>query len=422
LISAAEAEQAVGIEGYATKGPPCHGRAKSSPADFVVEELAEAGEVSVDEKPGYLPLYRVEKGSIDTLHMAEELSAALRSRVSFGGMKDKKARAVQYVTPTSLRSERPPEVVREKFTATLVGYVPGPLHRGVVQGNRFHVTLRSCCPQIEERVAEAMQAGAARRLPNFYGLQRFGVWGAGTHQVGRAIVKRDFEGAVRLMLFQEHPSDDDQTRAAREAMAAGRYDEGCRLLPQRRDVEKRLARELDRHPGEWVRALRAVPIRLRRLYVQAFQSAIFNRALSKALAKGEDLSSVKPGDNWAEVTGNGLLTSRVMGVRDEPKAGAVPMVQVVGYAFRDYGSRFDACVKRAMEDEGVSPKEFYVEEMQEVSGEGGFRRPHMAVIDASWKVVGDSASLSFTLGRGQYATMLLREVIKPADPAAAGLA
>ena len=60
--------------------------------------------------------------------------------------------------------------------------------------------------------------------------------------------------------------------------------------------------------------------------------------------------------------------------------------------------------------------------MQELSAEGGFRRPHLAVADPTWTVEGSTATLAFTLGRGQYATVLLREVLKPEDPVSAGLA
>ncbi len=422
MRQAPDAEREVGIEWYATDGEPCRARAKSSPEDFVVSEQAETVGLVTEERPGYYPLYKVEKRSIDTIHMAEDLSAALKSRVSYGGMKDKRARAVQYVTPTSLRSERPARVSRGRFTAELVGYVPKPISRGALAGNRFDIILRECCPRIAERIEDAARLAERRGFPNFYGLQRFGTSGAGTHRIGKAIVKADFEGAVRLMLLADLPSDGEGERAAKEAMGAGRYEEGAKLLPPGRDAERRVARELGRHPGEWVRGLRAVPVRVRRLYVQAYQSLIFNRTLSMAMEKGEDLAAARQGDNWAELSLDGLVASRVRGVRDPLAPGAVPMVQIAGYAFRDYGSRFDACLKEVLAAEGIAPREFFVQEMQEVSSEGGFRRPHLAIREPGWEVEGSTARLRFTLGRGQYATVFLREVIKPDDPAAAGLA
>ncbi len=422
MRSAAEAERAVGIELYASDGEPCNAVAKSQAGDFVVEEEISVGGLVTGERPGYFPLYRVQKHDIDTMHMAEELSRLLKSRVSYGGMKDKKAQAVQYATPASLRAARPTRVERERFTATLVGYVPKPLSRGAVVGNTFEINLRNCCSEIEGLVEETMRLARARKIPNFYGLQRFGTSGAGTHRIGKALVRGEFQDAVNLMLLEPRKSDGESSRAARELMSEGDYKGGARLLPQGRDIERKVATELSRRPNDWIGALRAVPLRLRRLYVQAYQSMIFNKTLSAALAHGEDVSVMRPGDNWAEESEDGLVTSRVMGTKDKPTARAVPMVQIVGYAFRDYGSRFDAYVKKALEEEGVSPGRFFVDRMQEVSSEGGFRRPHLAVLNASWRTDGDVAHLRFTLGRGQYATILLREVIKPSDPAAVGLA
>ena len=421
MIPAAEAERAVGIEFYASGGAPCSGRAKSSADDFRVEERLTDVRFAEEGRPDSFPLYRVQKRSIDTLHMAKDLAGELRCNVSYGGLKDKRAVAVQYVTPTSRRSLHPVRVAKENYTAELVGYVAEPMSRARVAGNSFAVVLRDCCKDIGARVEEAVRLAERRKVPNYYGLQRFGTSGAGTHLIGKAIVKQEFEEAVRLLLGAPFPRVSEAGRAAREAMLTERYDEGIRFMPAGRDVEKLVAMELIQHPREWVRALRRVPIKLRRLYVQAFQSYVFNRTLSRSIAEGEDISRMEPGDNWAEESPDGLLTSAPRGVRDIPTGRAVPMVQVVGYAFRDYGSRFDRRIVAVLESEEVDPGSFYVKEMQEVSAEGGFRRPHLAVRDVSWKIDGQTATVKFTLGKGQYATVLIREILKPRDPATSGL-
>jgi len=422
LTPVAEAEKAVGMDCYATDGAPCSARAKSTAEDFVVEELLLEGEISTEERPEYLPLYRVEKRSIDTLHMAKDLAEDLKSNVSYGGLKDKHAVAVQYVTPTSRRSSRPARVVRENYSASIVGYVPRPMSRAAIAGNKFTITLRECCPETDQRVEEVMRFAREKRLPNFYGLQRFGTSGAGTHLIGKAIFRQAFAEAVELLLRGSPQMNQDDGRAVQEGLAKGEYEDVAKLLPPGKDVERRVARELGSHPGEWVRALRAVPVKLRRLYVQAYQSYLFNKTLSKALAAGEDISTLKAGDNWAGTSGDGLVSSAPRGVRDVPTEGAVPLVQLVGYAYRDYGSRFDSLIKQVLENEGIRPGQFFVKEMQEVSSEGGFRRPHLATRGTSWTYIEGTAKLSFTLAKGQYATVLLREIIKPRDPAASGLA
>jgi len=422
LIPVPEAEQAVGIEFYASGGAPCSGRAKSSADDFVVEERLADFTLSRDKSHDGLPLYRVQKRSIDTLHMAMDLAGELRCNVSYGGLKDKRAVAVQYVTPTSRRSLRPQRVAKENYTAELVGYVAEPMSRARVAGNSFTVVLRDCCTDVGARVEEAVHLSGQRKVPNYYGLQRFGTSGAGTHLIGKAIVKREFEAAVRLLLGDTFPGGPESGWDSRETTLKQSYEEVFRSPQAGRDFEGMVAAELIRHPREFVRALRRVPIKLRRLYVQAYQSYIFNRTLSRAIAEEVDISKMEPGDNWAEASPDGLLTSAPRGVRDSPTARAVPMVQVVGYAFRNYGSRFDRRIGAVLESEGVEPSSFYVKEMQEVSAEGGFRRPHLAMGDASWRVDGDTAVVKFTLGKGQYATVLLREILKPRNPVASGLA
>jgi tRNA pseudouridine13 synthase len=416
-----EADRAVGMEAFASSGPRCTARAKSSDEDFRVEELVSESQIVKDPLPGYYPLYRVEKRAIDTMHMERELSDILKSRVSYGGLKDRRAVAVQYVTPTSLRSERPQAIVRERFNASLIGFVPRPLSRVSVAGNRFEVVLRDCCEDIGKRVQEVYDLAEGRKVPNFFGLQRFGGREAATHVLGRAIVKRNFEEAVRLMLVETRTRDDEATRGARETMARGRYEEGLKMLPARQDIEKRVARSMSQRPDDWVGALRAVPVRLRRLYAQAYQSFIFNRTLSLALKAGLDISRSEDGDNWSEPQDGGLVLSPVRGVKEPRTERAVPMVPMAGYAYRDYGSRFDACVEEAMRDEGVSARDFYVREMQEVSVEGGFRLAHIAFAEGSFEVRGSTADLKFTLARGEYATVLLREIIKPVDPFVSGL-
>ena len=205
-------------------------------------------------------------------------------------------------------------------------------------------------------------------------------------------------------------------------MAAGKYEEGCRLLPPGQDVERMAAHRLAKKPDDEIGALRAIPIRLRRFYVQAYQSYLFNRTVSLALKEGIDISVVERGDNWAELAPDGLNLGKVHGVKEPVEGAAVPVVQLLGYAYRNYGSRFDKLLEAVMNEEGVKAREFYVQEMQEVSAECGFRRPHLAIRGASYEIRGEDAKMEFTLSRGGYATVLLREVVKPSDPAASGFA
>ena len=233
-------------------------------------------------------------------------------------------------------------------------------------------------------------------------------------------MKRDFVGALSVLIFEPRGSDDGAASEARRLASLGMYAEAAERLPRSQDYEKMAAKHLARRPGDYVGAMRAIPISLRRFYVHAYQSFLFNRALSSALREGLDISIYEKGDNWGEVSDDGMVLQKVYGVKDELRGRPVPLMQLPGYAYRNYGSRFDRCLEAVMSEEGVAARNFYIEEMQEASTEGGFRRVHMTVKDFAWAVVDGGVAVSFALARGEYATVLLREALKPTEPVGSG--
>jgi tRNA pseudouridine13 synthase len=72
-----------------------------------------------------------------------------------------------------------------------------------------------------------------------------------------------------------------------------------------------------------------------------------------------------------------------------------------------------------MEEESVFMKDFYIKELQEVSVEGGFRQASMLCKEFSYSL-NDFLETKFVLNKGSYATILLRELMKPNDPIKAG--
>ncbi len=406
----------VGMLVYATKGRPTGARLRVKEDDFQVEELIDLERFA----DGPYPLYRVQKRGIDTLHAAAMLERALKSRVSFAGLKDKRASAVQYMSPTSKRSLAPPEVGDVGLMASLVGRFSSPVTRGMLIGNRFRVLLKNSAPGIVESVEEAYRCSESRKIPNFFGYQRFGLRGARNHLVGRAIVKAKFEEAVSLVIGEPRIGEAEVTAEARGLFRQGNYGLAVDLFSRDQDVEKKMLRHLIARRGDFLGALRALRPTLRRLFVNAYQAYIFNRTLSFALKEGINIAHVERGDNWASLSQDQLQVGRPHGVKEVSVEGALPLVQVVGYSFRDYGSRFDRLIVRELKAEGLEPRQFYVKEAEEMSAEGGFRHAPLIVRNLGWQVMADGLLLSFSLSKGEYATTLLREIIKPESPLQSG--
>jgi tRNA pseudouridine13 synthase len=409
-----------GLLRYSTVGGRREGRLRTSFQDFQVRELISLKGLVQARGPGLVPVYEVTKAGIDTPHVAREIAALIRSEVNFAGLKDKNAMVVQYMSARSTRASAPPELRGNKFEAHLVGFSK-PVTRGMLTGNRFRILVETAV-DLGADLERCFEACKGKRVANFFGYQRFGLRGGMNRKVGKAIVARDFAGAVRLVLAEPREGEDEQAMEARRLCREEKYREAVSLFSARQDIERRAASHLSRRPGDQLGALRAIPIAIRRLLVNSYQAYLFNLALSHALAEGVDIATASSGDNWAQLKEGGLSVGRVRGVKEEiPRDGlAVPLVQIVGYGYRNYGSRFDLVLAEVMREEGVVPGAFYIKEAEEMSNEGGFRPAPLLCADLAFDREERGFVLEFSLGKGEYATVLLREALKPEDPGSAG--
>jgi len=403
-----------GLTVYSTPGPRLGGRLRAAPEDFQVDEVLATDEIHAEKGPGLVPLYLVKKRGIDTPHVAREMGRLIKSDVSYAGLKDSGAVATQYMSAKSTRSDSPPLLRRGKFEARLLGF-SRPISRGMLVGNRFSILVETKM-EIGDAIERTFEACREGRVANFYGYQRFGLRSMVTHRAGKAIVERKFKEAVRLILAEPREGEKDQASDARRRAGEERYAEAAEMFTRSQDIERRVSFHLSKNAGDYLGAVRRVPLKIRRLLINSYQAYVFNLTMSRAVAGGLDLGRAERGDNWAEASGGGLGVGKVHGTKEEMTGHALPLVQLVGYAFRDYGSRFDRIIVEVLEKEGVSPIQFYIKEAQELSSEGGFRHAPLLASELAYSKEERGFRTQFSLGKGEYATILLREVTKPADP------
>ena len=87
----------------------------------------------------------------------------------------------------------------------------------------------------------------------------------------------------------------------------------------------------------------------------------------------------------------------------------------MGYSYYKK-TRFHYYIEKILRDEGVTHKDFFSKEIQEISNEVGFRNSSIKCDDYS---TSDNI-VSFSLSRGSFATIVLREIIKPENPLISG--
>jgi tRNA pseudouridine13 synthase len=114
---------------------------------------------------------------------------------------------------------------------------------------------------------------------------------------------------------------------------------------------------------------------------------------------------------------NQFTLGKLMKYLDDSNANVVPAMHLPGYSFKSTDGRFENKMYLLMKDENISPKDFYLKEMQELSVEGGFRQLPLLVNDFTYS---DDLLVKFKIPIGSYATILLRELMKPDDPIKSG--
>jgi tRNA pseudouridine13 synthase len=328
------------------------------------------------------------------------------------GIKDAKAVTTQYAGADRVMKNPPAELKSRHTRLMLKGFTKKPLGKEFLAGNRFEITIHQ--PHLQDLSGFIPEIS---KIGNFYGLQRFGSERLVTHLVGREIVRSNFGRAVELLLSYTTEYDTPMSKEIRSRSAdPSNYRQVLSMLPRGMDIERQVLSALVAGKGA-VSALRAVPIIIRRLFVQAYQAYIFNRCLSAAVMNGEDLHQPATGDLCFEMEGPATF-GRVIKYDPASKAKMVPAIRMAGYTFQPGKGRFENITKAVLQEEGVAAKDFSIKEMQELGQQGGFRQAPLWCMDFSYNK--NPLVVSFRLPKGSYATTLLREIIKPEDPIRSG--
>jgi tRNA pseudouridine13 synthase len=409
-------DESIGIT-FGTQFEGIGGRIRSSPEDFVVEEVID-GRFLSSIRPEYLEpsfaVFALAKNGIDSIHAAKLAAQTLHSKVRILGFKDSKASTKQYL---AVRTRKPlaTSFTKDRFSLSLLGYTKEDFSPRLLLGNRFKTWIRSIKVSEDEtrrtlEIASTLFKG--RAFPNFYGHQRFGSARPVTHVVGRYIVQGSFKDAVNAFITVPSTIDGKEVAEARRLFSDGKLKESLNGFQAKDDIERTIITSLFEKPGDYLLALRKVSLRVRKLFVAAYSSFIFNKVLSRAIEKGETLRA-GDGDVVAEF-GSDYRMGRPLILATVPKQDnrLVPMVPTAGYGYYQKKSRFDLLLQEIMKEEGVVPKMFHVKDAPEMSLETSLRPAPLIGNIFDYAIDGSNMLIDFFLAKGSYATILLREITK----------
>jgi len=382
---------------------------KQFPEDFQVEEvpLYEPG------GSGTHTYFRIEKRGISTMEAVHAVGAALdvrRRDIGYAGLKDAHAVTRQWMSVEHVPPEKIQALELSHIRVLEVDLHGNKLRLGHLAGNRFLIRVRQTAPHRLAEFQDALKVLTARGVPNYFGPQRFGGRGD-TDRVGRAVVRGEIADAVDLILGRPGPADRGAVLRAREHYEAGRYEEAARAWPWAFRDERRALRALQRAGGRKKSAFFAIDKALRRFYVSAYQSWLFNVIVAQRLGTG--LDRLETGD-LAIRHGSRSVFLVEDAPHEQPRADAFeisPSGPLFGYRMTEPEGQPGARERELLNSEGLAADSFR-SGPQRVKG--GRRALRFAPQDAAIRLGADDAGayleLRFTLSRGCYATSLLREL------------
>jgi tRNA pseudouridine13 synthase len=389
-------------------------KVKRLPEDFQVEELTTVGEAN----RGRHTLYRLTKRGLGTLEAVEIVCRRWNlagRQVSYGGLKDRHAVTVQYLTIL----DGPRRSLREASIALEpVGRLPHPYGPQQFSGNRFSIVLRDLSPANAAQAIAALEALPGDGLPNYFDDQRFGSVGFSGQFIGHAWLKGDHELALRLALAEPNPFDRPGVKTQKAILREcwGRWSEAKAKLE--RSSPRSIVTYLVDHPTDFRGAFARLKRELRTLQFSAFQSHLWNLLLSGWISRHTRTDQrvmvdlrlgplafpfhLDPEQRKA-VEGTPLPLPSARTPRPEGALG-----ELVAEVLRPFELEWDDLRVRHLKDvffsKGTRSALIAPENLQ------------ASVIDDELHPERKAVRMGFDLSRGSYATILIKRITQAAGP------
>ena len=226
------------------------------------------------------------------------------------------------------------------------------------------------------------------------------------------MIRGDLEEFFAVFLGRSMPTDPPDCRAARDAFDAGFLTRALDRWPRHYYNERKALAALKRRgrPGA---AMSAVDKRMKRLYVSAFQSEIFNEVLVRRL---DDIDRVQTGD-LAQKTDSGGVFLVTDAAIEQPRAERFeisPTGPIVGYRGNLAEGRPGEIERAVLAEHKVNPDDFRrVGTLKVKGGRRALRfKTDSPALSAGADQRGEFLTLAFTAPPGCYATIILREITK----------
>jgi len=262
------------------------------------------------------------------------------------------------------------------------------------------------------KLAPVVKQLQERGMPNYFGEQRFGRR-HDNHLTGAALLRGDNAGVLKLLLGTPNPRiDDAQALGARKAFDREEFEQAMRLFPRRAGMERRVLARFVKTKNA-ASAVKAIDEKLRRLWVSAVQSEMFNQVAARRVAA---LDQLMQGDLAYKHDSGAVFRVEDLAA-EQPRCAAFevsPSGPLVGYRMTLPEGEPLLIEQEVLAAASLTPEDFRVEGRHKVKGNRRPLRvrPRDVELSAGVDVGGAYITAAFSLPAGSFATVFLRELMK----------
>ncbi|MFO8020601.1 MAG: tRNA pseudouridine(13) synthase TruD [Promethearchaeia archaeon] len=447
-----EVEEFCGIETFASEEiEGIGGIYKRKYQDFIVKEMLDSGDI-LEIKEDYpsppfsqltndnFTTFNLIKINMDTFEATRRLSRALnipKRNIFYSGLKDKKAITVQKMSIGGNHIKNLKELDINDMFFRCINPTKYPVHIGDHWGNHFIITLRDIEKRkgLEGHIKEIIDILAKKGFPNYFGLQRFGTYRPNSHLVGQYLIQGEYKKAFQEYVITTYSTEAPESKKARKFLAkTWDIEESIKKFPESLYYERQILRYLMENPGDYRGTFEIISSDLKNLIVSSFQSYLFNKMISLRVEEGISLFEPEEGDCICildEEKGLSTKTKYIYGDREgkydkyldqalemDHAAIAIP---IIGYDT----DLEEFPLMKSLFQKFVANKDFNTEIFEsplldDLDFKGTLRTMMIKPLGLRFiELEPDELysgkmklKIEFSLPKGSYATMLLREFIK----------
>ncbi|MFH0874840.1 MAG: tRNA pseudouridine(13) synthase TruD [archaeon] len=322
---------------------------KQVPEDFIVNEISN---VKIGENGKYT-LFELRKRNYTTERAIEticEIFSLKRKNVGYAGNKDCHAITTQICS--CLGNVR--DFKHKDLEVKVLGKSEIPITLGDLSGNSFEVIVRGIDKPPEK----------INYFINYFDEQRFS---DNNVEIGRNIVKHDFRKSASLI-------DQEEAKA-----------------------------HLSKSQNDFIGAIKRVPFKVQTIYINAYQSYLWNRVAASFAIKEKDTIKV------SYSLGEFIFTKK------EIKNQNIPLL-----SFDTIFSNKDveAAYNKIMKEEGITLRDMIIKSIPDITPHGGSRNLVAHIDELEFcSISADELNhgkkkirIKFNLGKGSYATIALKRM------------